>query len=306
MKILLLSVVLVGGFVHQSIAQYQFNLMEDSGTLVGIMGGSGAGKSTCLNVLNGNYLPTYGKITLNGIDIHREKDQIQGVLGYVAQDDLLIEELTVFENLYYNARLCFSGMTNEEVAQRVHQTLHSVGLFECKDLRVGSVLDKTISGGQRKYATHKNTSNTSATQTWNWTWQAPAVSEGPVTFYVATNKANNNNNDNGDVIYLSQHVFLNDDASVEDVAVDNHHFSVGYTPEKEEVVISFSTLSIEPTSFNLVDLQGKSVWSKKLENSTVGQNKQWVSVPKYLPNGMYVVHFFIGNKSFSAPISVQH
>lgn len=164
----------------------------------------------------------------------------------------------------------------------------------------------TISGGQRKYATHKNTSNTSATQTWNWTWEAPAVSEGPVTFYVATNKANNNNNDNGDVIYLSQHVFLNDDASVEEVAVDNHHFSVGYAPEKEEVVISFSTLSIEPTSFNLVDLQGKSVWSKKLENSTVGQNKQWVSVPKYLPNGMYVVHFFIGNKSFSAPISVQH
>lgn len=131
-------------------ALHQFNLMEDSGSLVGIMGGSGAGKSTCLNVLNGNYLPTYGKITLNGIDIHREKDKIQGVLGYVAQDDLLIEELTVFENLYYNARLCFSGKSNEEVAHLVDRTLQSVGLFECKNLRVGSVLDKTISGGQRK------------------------------------------------------------------------------------------------------------------------------------------------------------
>ncbi len=134
----------------RSQALHQFNLMEDSGSLVGIMGGSGAGKSTCLNVLNGNYLPTYGKITLNGIDIHREKDKIQGVLGYVAQDDLLIEELTVFENLYYNARLCFSGKTNEEVAHLVDRTLQSVGLFECKNLRVGSVLDKTISGGQRK------------------------------------------------------------------------------------------------------------------------------------------------------------
>jgi ABC-type multidrug transport system ATPase subunit len=131
-------------------ALHQFNLMEDSGTLVGIMGGSGAGKSTCLNVLNGNYLPSFGHITLNGIDIHREKDKIQGVLGYVAQDDLLIEELTVFENLFYNARLCFSGKSKEEVAQLVERTLHSVGLLECKDLRVGSVLDKTISGGQRK------------------------------------------------------------------------------------------------------------------------------------------------------------
>ena len=131
-------------------ALHQFNLMEDSGSLIGIMGGSGAGKSTCLNVLNGNYLPSYGKITLNGIDIHREKDKIQGVLGYVAQDDLLIEELTVFENLYYNARLCFSGKTKDEVAHLVERTLHSVGLLECKDLRVGSVIDKTISGGQRK------------------------------------------------------------------------------------------------------------------------------------------------------------
>jgi ABC-type multidrug transport system ATPase subunit len=127
-----------------------FSLVEDSGSLVGIMGGSGAGKSTCLNVLNGNYTPTHGKITLNGIDIHREKHKIQGVLGYVAQDDLLIEELSVFENLYYNAKLCFSGKSNEELAQLVDRTLVSVGLIECKNLRVGSVLDKTISGGQRK------------------------------------------------------------------------------------------------------------------------------------------------------------
>ena len=72
----------------------------------------------------------------------------------------------------------------------------------------------TISGGQRKYATHKSSSNTSATQTWNWTWEAPATEQGAITFYVATNKANNNGNDNGDIIYLSQHVFLNDDVSV--------------------------------------------------------------------------------------------
>lgn len=163
----------------------------------------------------------------------------------------------------------------------------------------------TISGGQRKYATHKNTSNTSATQTWNWTWQAPATEQGAVTFYVATNKANNNNNDNGDVIYLSQHVFFNDDASVDEVKVENN-FSVGYAPDQEEIVISFSTLSIAPTSLNVVDLQGKSVWTKKLDNSTVGENKQFVSVPKHLPNGMYVVHFFLGNKSYAAPVSIQH
>ena len=163
----------------------------------------------------------------------------------------------------------------------------------------------TISGGQRKYVTHKSSSNTAATQVWNWTWEAPSTEQGPITFYVATNKANNNGNDNGDVIYLSQHIFVNDDASVEELAVKNN-FTVGYAPEKEEIIISFSTLSVAPTSLNLVDLQGKSVWTKKMETSTVGDNKQTVSVPNHLPNGMYVVHFFIGNKSYSAPVSIQH
>lgn len=163
----------------------------------------------------------------------------------------------------------------------------------------------TISGAQRKYVTHKSSSNTSATQVWNWTWEAPATEQGPITFYVATNKANNNNNDNGDLIYLSQHVFLNDDASI-DESVKENNFNVGYSPEKDAILVSFSTLSILPTSLNLVDLQGKSVYAKKLGATQVGKNQEWVSLPQHLPNGMYVVHFFVGNKAYSAPISLQH
>ena len=162
----------------------------------------------------------------------------------------------------------------------------------------------TISGGQRKYATHKNTSNTAATQAWSWTWVAPATSEGAVTFYVATNKANNNNNDNGDLIYLSQHVFLSDDASLDETTKEND-FNVGYSPEKDAVLISYATLSILPTSLNLVNLEGKSVFSKKLGATAAGNNQEWVSLPSHLPNGLYVVHFFVGNKAYSAPISLQ-
>ncbi len=131
-------------------ALHQFNLIEESGNLVGIMGGSGAGKSTCLNVLNGNYSPTYGKITINGINIYDSESKIAGIMGYVAQDDLLIEELSVYQNLFYNAKLCLADKTDIELDEIVLQTLKAIGLFECKDLRVGSVLDKTISGGQRK------------------------------------------------------------------------------------------------------------------------------------------------------------
>jgi ABC transport system ATP-binding/permease protein len=125
-------------------------IAEGPGKLIGIMGASGAGKTTLLNVLAGLVKPTTGQILINGFDIHTHKDKIHGVIGYVAQDDLLIEELTVYENLYYNAKLCFAGFTEEQLHERVMKMLESLGLDQRKDLRVGNALDKTISGGQRK------------------------------------------------------------------------------------------------------------------------------------------------------------
>jgi len=137
-------------FKGGKIGLHKFNFAEESGSLLGIMGGSGAGKSTLLNILNGNYPPTSGNVTINGVDIHKNKDQIEGVIGYVSQDDLLIEELTVFQNLFYNAKLCFGGLSDKQIAKKVLRTLSALGLYETKDLKVGSPLEKTISGGQRK------------------------------------------------------------------------------------------------------------------------------------------------------------
>ncbi len=126
------------------------NFSEESGKLIGIMGGSGAGKSTLLNVLNSNEVPSGGSVKINGINIHTEKNKIEGVIGMVSQDDLLIEELTVFQNLFYNAKLCFGDKSDEVISEMVLNVLTSIGLIETRDLKVGSPLEKTISGGQRK------------------------------------------------------------------------------------------------------------------------------------------------------------
>lgn len=126
------------------------NLAEQGGKLVGIMGASGSGKSTLLNVLNGSSPPSSGRVMLNGIDIYAEPEKVQGLIGYVPQDDLLMEDLTVFENLYYNARLCCAHETKEETTKQVDQLLQQLGLYEIRDLKVGTPLDKVISGGQRK------------------------------------------------------------------------------------------------------------------------------------------------------------
>ena len=126
------------------------HISEGPGKLIGIMGASGAGKTTLLNVLAGLEQPGKGSIRINGFDIHAQKDQIRGVIGYVSQDDLLIEELTVYQNLYYNARLCFANFTEEQIQLRVMEVLENLGLDQRKDLKVGNPLEKTISGGQRK------------------------------------------------------------------------------------------------------------------------------------------------------------
>lgn len=129
---------------------HKFNFCEESGQLVGIMGGSGVGKSTLLNVLNGKLPLNNGKITINGYDLYKDKHRLEGVIGFVPQDDLLIEELTVFQNLYYNAKLCFNNFTEKQILRTIHGIMKDLELYEIRNLKVGNPLNKFISGGQRK------------------------------------------------------------------------------------------------------------------------------------------------------------
>ena len=135
-------------FPHSDNGIHNLSFTLHSGELLAIMGGSGTGKSTLLSLLNGSMKPHEGSITINGHDI--SEPTIRDLIGFVPQDDLLIEELTVYQNLYYTAKLCFSTFSETEINQRVLKTLKDLGLDAIKDLKVGSPINKFISGGQRK------------------------------------------------------------------------------------------------------------------------------------------------------------
>ena len=135
-------------FPNSDNGMHNLSFTLGNGEMLAIMGGSGTGKTTLLSLLNGTLKPQEGSITINGHDI--SEPEAKNLIGFVPQDDLLIEELTVYQNLWFTARLCFEGLSEEEIDKRVEKTLKDLGLYAAKDLKVGSAINKFISGGQRK------------------------------------------------------------------------------------------------------------------------------------------------------------
>jgi ABC-type multidrug transport system ATPase subunit len=133
---------------HAAVDNVSFSIEE--GKLIGILGASGSGKTTLMNLMSGSLKPSSGSVKVNGLDVVRDNLKLEGVFGYVPQDDLLIEDLTVFDNLYFAACQCFKDKTREEITAIVYHTLSNLGLLEKRGLKVGSPFNKVISGGQRK------------------------------------------------------------------------------------------------------------------------------------------------------------
>ncbi|MFO7811156.1 MAG: ATP-binding cassette domain-containing protein [Candidatus Delongbacteria bacterium] len=137
-------------FNDKSVGLDDISFEMEHGDLVAIMGPSGCGKSTLLNVINGYQKPQSGDVVLDNFDLHRNYAFLKNFMGFVPQDDLLFDNLTVYENLYYNAKLRYPGKQNKVLKALVNKVLKDIGLSDKKDSKVGNPLDKTLSGGQRK------------------------------------------------------------------------------------------------------------------------------------------------------------
>jgi hypothetical protein len=161
----------------------------------------------------------------------------------------------------------------------------------------------SVNGTTKKYANHTSSSNTSSTLSWNWTWTAPASGTGNVTFYVASNKANNNGNDNGDVIYLSQHVFS--EASSADIEENStESIAVYFDANSNTIHTNFNALSVSSAALKLIDLSGKVAFNTTLGASEIGKNTREIQLNKSLKSGTYIVTLEIGRKVYSKKIII--
>lgn len=113
------------------------------------MGPSGAGKSTLMKALIGDAFVLSGELKINCNDKILKK--VMNKIGYVPQDDVLIDELSVYDNLYYNYRLHFGDDEPSDLVERkIHTHLRKLGIYSIKNSKIYKNGKYQISGGQRK------------------------------------------------------------------------------------------------------------------------------------------------------------
>lgn len=132
----------------EKVALNNINLDIKDGSFLGIIGHTGSGKSTLIQMFNGLLKPTKGQVLVNGVDIHEEKTnrkQIRQKVGLVFQyPEYQLFEISVYKDVAYGPKNL--GLDEDEIKRRVEEALGAVGLE--KDMWEKSPFE--LSGGQKR------------------------------------------------------------------------------------------------------------------------------------------------------------
>lgn len=128
-------------------ALYDVNLKIDQGEFVYIIGPTGSGKSTLIKLLDGEEIPTKGKVEVTGINVgklkHSKVPLYRRNIGVVFQDFRLLERKTVFENIAFALEVI--NVPKERIRKRVREVMNLVGLDD-----KGNSFPQELSGGQQQ------------------------------------------------------------------------------------------------------------------------------------------------------------
>jgi len=124
------------------------NCLIEPNEFVAIIGGSGAGKSTLMTAMSGFDSKVTGNVYFNDLDLRANFDAIKNIIGFVPQQDIIYENLTLKKMLMYTAKMKMpSDTTKEEIEERIEKVLEMVELLEHQDTFI-----RKLSGGQKKRA----------------------------------------------------------------------------------------------------------------------------------------------------------
>lgn len=119
------------------------DLSIEKGRIYGFLGPNGCGKTTAIRMLTGLLSPTAGKIQVLGLTLPQDAQKLRRHIGYMTQKFSLYDDLTVFENLQFIAKVY--GLSGRLQKQRIDELLDTYGLREKRQQLAGS-----MSGGQRQ------------------------------------------------------------------------------------------------------------------------------------------------------------
>jgi ABC-2 type transport system ATP-binding protein len=112
--------------------------------LFGLLGPNGAGKTTLMRILVTLLDPTLGEVTIDGMDLKKDRSDIRKILGYLPQDFNTFSKVKAWEFLDYSARL--AGIKEKKRrSQKIEEMLEKVGLYEARDR-----LANKLSGGMKR------------------------------------------------------------------------------------------------------------------------------------------------------------
>ena len=102
-----------------------------TGDILGFLGPNGAGKSSTMQMLTGNLAPTFGAITINGVDLLEDPKAAKASLGYLPENPPLYKEMMVIEYLSFCARI--HGVTKQQINQVCQSAIEACGLGDVQN-----------------------------------------------------------------------------------------------------------------------------------------------------------------------------
>lgn len=193
-----------------------------------------------------------------------------------------------------------------------------VGVLDAANKNAGSLtiaeatrtqkLSHVIGGDTRYEITHKlagNSTTTPGSTQWTFNWTAPATNVGIITFYYATNSANNNKENSGDNINVSTFKLKPAGPAGVDEYLNETELTTFYNSAYNTVDLKYNLKKECAIKISVLDASGSEIYSDKGEQKAQGPNSDQITLPGVVASGIYFVNLQYGGHQMTKKLFVE-